>query len=104
MTIIEEMNDKFEVKEELEDFFVKDGEKLKVNILVNLYLYLEKFFFNNIINRLYNEGKIKEIDNNKYIDINSKLNEFSDKIYLVPALRRFLSRYYIREINSNKSE
>ena len=102
--IIVEMNDKFEVKKELKDFFVNDGEKFKVNILVNLYLYLEEFFFNNIINRLYKENKLEDMDEDKYTDINSKLNEFSDKIYLVTALRRFMSRYYIREINSNKSE
>ena len=97
--ILEKESEYIKIDENINNFFKEEiQEKFNVNQLVNVYLYFEEIFFEEIKKEKFNNNKIFEkIENEKIYNIKNIIKEISNKIDLLNALKRYVLRYLIDE-------
>ena len=82
------------------DFFFEEGTKLKLNQILRIIFFVEKFFFKELCETIKNEYKEKINEEFIYI-IKEKLLDkynFNEDISikeLITAVRRFITRYLV---------
>ena len=90
----------------MKEFFKNEGKGLKINKIINIYLYIEHLCFEELCKSLNEKYKLK-IDENIIINIHDKMKKFSNKTLkneLPKALRRYISRYLISKKTIEKLE
>ena len=97
--IVNHLPDYFKIEKKINDYF--NNEKITINQLLNLYLYIENLFFDEIKDNIISEYNFQNsFDDGKDIDIDS-LSLITRKIDLYSALRRYISRYLIDKNYAN---